>query len=478
MRLFPDERGDQIRGCCLRHNERSFARELSQLFPCAPTVKHAELLIHARWVIPVEPAKAVLEHHSLAVDAGRIVALLPTAEAKTSIQARTTITLDRHALLPGLVNAHTHAAMTLFRGLADDLALMDWLQNHVWPAESKWVTPEFCADGVELACAEMLRGGVTLCNDMYFFPDVSARVAARVGMRASVGMILLDFPSVWAQNPDEYLRKGLQVRDKWRAHPLVSTIFAPHAPYTVSDEPLKKLREYADEMDVPVHMHVHETAFEVESALKDHGERPLTRLDRLGLLNPGFMAVHMTQLTEAEIGLCAERGINVVHCPESNLKLASGFCPVAALQKAGVNVALGTDGAASNNDLDLMGEMKTAALLAKAVAGDAAALPAHVALHMATLGGAKALGLGEVTGSLAIGKWADLCAIELGQLETQPLYHAISQLVYSAHRAQVSDVWVAGQRLLQDRRLTTIDETALAHRVAGWNTRISGTITV
>ncbi|MGH8529215.1 MAG: TRZ/ATZ family hydrolase [Nevskiales bacterium] len=439
-------------------------------------MKQVELLIQARWVIPVEPAKAVLEHHSLAVDAGRIVALLPTAEAKASFQPKAAINLERHALLPGFVNAHTHAAMTLFRGLADDLALMDWLQNHVWPAEGKWVTPEFCADGVELACAEMLRGGVTLCNDMYFFPDVSTRVAARVGMRATVGMILLDFPSAWAQTPEEYLRKGLQVRDHWRGHPLINTIFAPHAPYTVSDEPLKKLREYADEMDVPVHMHVHETAFEVESAQKDHGERPLARLDKLGLLNPGFIAVHMTQLSEAEIALCAGRGINIVHCPESNLKLASGFCPVAALQKAGVNVALGTDGAASNNDLDLMGEMKTAALLGKAVAGDAAALPAHTALHMATLAGAKALGLGEVTGSLVAGKWADLCAIELGQLETQPLYHAISQLVYSADRAQVSDVWVAGQRLLDNRRLTTIDETDLARRVADWNGRIAGTI--
>ncbi len=439
-------------------------------------MRQVELLIHARWVIPVEPAKTVLEHHSLVVDAGRILALLPTAEAKASFQPRTTVNLERHALLPGFVNTHTHAAMTLFRGLADDLALMDWLQNHVWPAEAKWVTPEFCADGVELACAEMLRGGVTLCNDMYFFPDVSARVMARVGMRASIGMILLDFPSVWAQGPEEYLRKGLEVRDNWRAHPLVSTIFAPHAPYTVSDQPLMKLREYADEMDLPVHMHVHETAFEVESAQKERGERPLARLDKLGLLNPGFIAVHMTQLTEAEIGLCAERGINIVHCPESNLKLASGFCPVAALQKAGVNVALGTDGAASNNDLDLMGEMKTAALLGKAVAGDAAALPAHTALHMATLAGARALGLSEVTGSLLPGKWADLCAIELSQLETQPLYHAISQLVYSADRAQVSDVWAAGQRLLDNRRLTTIDETDLARRVADWNGRISGTI--
>ena len=437
-------------------------------------MKQVELLIHARWVVPVEPANTVLEQHSLAVDAGRIVALLPTAEAKASFQPKTTVTLARHALLPGFVNAHTHAAMTLFRGLADDLALMDWLQNHVWPAEGKWVTPEFCADGVELACAEMLRAGITLFNDMYFFPDATARVASRAGLRAAVGMILLDFPSAWARDADEYLRKGLALRDSWRGNPLISTIFAPHAPYTVSDEPLTKLRIYADEMELPVHMHVHETAFEVASAEKERGARPLARLDRLGLLKPEFVAVHMTQLSEAEIALCAERGLSVVHCPESNLKLASGFCPVAALIKAGVNVALGTDGAASNNDLDLMGEMKTAALLGKAVAGDAAALPAHKALEMATLAGAKALGLGELTGSLKPGKSADLCALELERLETQPLYHAISQLVYCAHREQVSDVWVAGQRLLDSRRLTTIDEAALMQRVAGWNRRIAG----
>ncbi len=436
-------------------------------------MRQVELLIHARWVVPVEPAKTVLEQHSLAVEAGRILALLPTAEAHKSFRAKDNVTLDRHALIPGLVNAHTHAAMALFRGLADDLPLMDWLQNHVWPAESRWVSPEFCADGVELACAEMLRGGVTLCNDMYFFPDVTARVAARTGMRAAVGLILLDFPTVWAQSPDEYLHKGLAVRDSWRSHPLISTVFAPHAPYTVSDEPLARLRVYADEMELPVHMHVHETVFEVESAQKERGERPLARLDRLGLLSPSFLAVHMTQLTEAEIALCAERGLNVIHCPESNLKLASGFCPVDRLAKAGINVALGTDGAASNNNLDLLGEMQTAALLAKAVANDAAALPAPAALHMATLAGAQALGLGEVTGSLVAGKWADLCALELDALETRPVYNVISQLVYAAQRAQVSDVWVAGQRLLENRRLTTIDETVLSHRVTGWNTRIA-----
>jgi 5-methylthioadenosine/S-adenosylhomocysteine deaminase len=302
---------------------------------------------------------------------------------------------------------------------------MQWVQDNIWPAEGRHVSAAFCRDGVQLAAAEMLRGGVTCINDMYFFPDVTAQVAAGIGMRASIGLILLDFPSVWAQGPDEYLDKGAAVHDTWRSHPLIRTMFAPHAPYTVSDGPLERVRVLADELDIPIHMHVHETAFEVEQAASQTGKRPLARLRDLGLLTPNLLAVHMTQLTDDEIRLCAETGVQVAHCPESNLKLASGFCPVARLLEAGVNVALGTDGAASNNDLDLLGEMRTAALVGKAVAGNASALPAHTALRMATLNGARALGLGDEIGSLEKNKWADLCAIELDTLETQPLYNAI-----------------------------------------------------
>ncbi|HXG27733.1 MAG TPA: TRZ/ATZ family hydrolase [Nevskiales bacterium] len=432
-----------------------------------------DCLIHARWIVPVEPDGAVLDHHSLAIRGGRIVGLAPHTEAEKLYPAAETVELPRHALLPGLVNAHTHAAMSLMRGLADDLPLMDWLQGHIWPAEAKHVSVEFCRDGVQLAVAEMLKGGITCFNDMYFFPDVSAQVAAAAGMRACVGLILLDFPSVWAQGPDEYLDKAAAVHDAWRGHPLVRTAFGPHAPYTVSDGPLARMRVLADELDIPIQMHVHETAFEVEQAQAQAGRRPLARLHALGLLSPALMAVHMTQLTDDEIRLCADSGVNVVHCPESNLKLASGFCPVGKLLAAGVNVALGTDGAASNNDLDLLGEMRTAALLAKAVAGDASALPAHTALRMATLNGARALGLAEEIGSLEVNKWADLCAIELGGIETEPLYHVLSQLVYAASRHQVSDVWVAGRRLLHERRLTTLDETALLARAREWQARIA-----
>ncbi len=429
-----------------------------------------DTLIKARWIIPVEPETAILEDHALAVRDGRILALLPAAQADT-FQAEETVDLPDHALIPGLINAHTHAPMTLLRGLADDLPLMAWLNDHIWPAETRWVGPDFVRDGARLAMAEMLRGGITCFNDMYFFSDVIARAAREAGMRACVGLITIDFPSAWADGPDEYLAKGLALHDELRHDPLVSAAFAPHAPYTVADSPLERIRALADQLDLPVHMHVHETAFEVQEAERT-GARPLARLDRLGLLNPNLLAVHMTQLTDPEIERLAGAGVSVAHCPESNLKLASGFCPVAALDRAGVNVALGTDGAASNNDLDLFGEMRSAALLAKAVAGDAAALPAHRMLRMATLNGARALKLDTVTGSLIPGKWADLTAVDLGALETQPVYNPMSHLVYAAARQQVSDVWVAGRRLLRNRALTTLDADDIVSRARTWQSRI------
>ena len=430
-----------------------------------------DILIHARWVIPVEP-DACLDGHSLALRDGRIVAIVPRAEAESRFAAREIVELPTHALLPGLINAHTHAAMSLFRGLADDLPLMDWLQNHIWPAEGKHVSPDFVRDGVRLSVAEMLRSGTTCFSDMYFYPEDTAQVVHEAGIRACVGMIMIDFPTGYAGSPEEYLDKGLTLHDRWRNHPLVHTSFAPHAPYTVSDAPLEKIRTVNNELNRPVHMHVHETAHEVDEAVARTGERPLQRLERLDLLNPNLVAVHMTQLTPAEIARVAASGAHVVHCPESNLKLASGFCPVAALLAAGVNVALGTDGAASNNDLDMLGELKSAALLAKAVSGDATALGAHRALRLATLNGARALGLEAETGSLVPGKSADLIAIDLHRPATQPVYDPASQVVYAAGREQVTDVWVAGKRLLSGGRLTTLDEEEILRRAELWRSRI------
>jgi len=435
-------------------------------------VETIDTLIHARWIIPVEPDDTVLDQHSLAIQHGHILEVLPTADAVRRYQSPNTFTLATHAVIPGLINAHTHAAMTLFRGLADDLPLMDWLQKHIWPAEAKWVSPEFVRDGVQLAVAEMLRGGTTCFNDMYFFPETTAQVAHESGIRAVVGMILLDFPTAYAQSPEEYLDKGLRLHDDWRHEPLITTAFAPHAPYSVSDAPLQKIRTLNSELNLPLHMHVHETAHEVEEQVSRTGQRPLARLDALELLDPNFVAVHMTQLTEAEITRLAEVHGHVVHCPESNLKLASGFCPVHNLMSAGVNVALGTDGAASNNDLDMLGELRTAALLAKAVSGNATALPAHTALRMATLNGARALGLDGETGSLRAGKAADVVALNLSGLASQPVYHPVSQVVYTATRDQVSHVWVQGHLKVQNGQLIDLDPSRLLEKAAAWQERL------
>ena len=435
-------------------------------------MEHIDTLLHARWIIPVRPANAALAHHTLAVHRGRIVACLPTAAARDRFTANHDLTLRQHALIPGLVNAHTHAAMTLFRGLADDKALMDWLQNHMWPAEQTHVNHAFVRDGARLAIAEMLLGGTTTFNDMYFFPDAVAQVARDIGMRAAVGLIMVDFPSAWAQTPEDYLRLGLELHDQIRDEPLISAAFAPHAPYTVSDEPLQRIRTLADELQLPIHMHVHETAHEVRAAVADHGERPLDRLHRLGLLSPSLLAVHMTQLTPADIDLTANTGAHVIHCPESNLKLASGQCPIHTLRQAGINVALGTDGAASNNDLDMLSETRSAALLAKAAAADPTALPAAAALEMATLGGARALGLDDAIGSLEIGKAADIAAVDLAAPATTPVYDPIAQIVYAAGRDQISHVWVAGVRQVDQGQLTRINLPDALAAANAWAERI------
>ncbi|HEY1075924.1 MAG TPA: TRZ/ATZ family hydrolase [Fontimonas sp.] len=431
-----------------------------------------DLLVAPRWLVPIEPSGLALSAHALIVDGGRIVDVLPRAEAGQKYAPRETLELDRHAVMPGLVNVHTHAAMSLLRGIADDLPLMDWLQNHIWPAEGAHVGRRYCEDGARLAFAEMIRGGTTCVNDMYFFPDATAAVAEQVGLRVTIGLIVLDFPTAWAANADEYIHKGLELNDALKHKPLLRTIFAPHAPYTVSDAPLTKIRQYANELGIGIHMHVHETADEVAMAVEATGKRPLQRLMELDLLGPDFIAVHMTQLTDTEIALVAQTGAHVAHCPESNLKLASGFAPIGRLLAAGANVGLGTDGAASNNDLDLLGEMRTAALLAKAVAGDAKTLNAAEALQMATLGGARALGLDAEIGSLRPGKSADFIAIDLSAAATQPVHNVLSQLAYAAGRDQVTDVFVAGRALMRARQLLTIDEPETLAQADAWRQKM------
>ena len=425
-------------------------------------------LIRPRWVVPVEPAGTVLEHHAVAVSGDRIDALLPAAEIESRYPGAEVVDLDEHVLIPGLVNAHTHAAMSLMRGLADDRALAPWLSEHIWPAEARHVSAEFVKDGTLLACAEMLRGGITCFNDMYFFPEAALEAALEAGMRAALGMIVIEFPSAYASDPDDYLQKGLALRDRWREQPLLSFCLAPHAPYTVSDATFRNLATMLGELDVPLHIHLHETEEEITRSLAEHGVRPLERLRRLGLLGPGLIAVHGVHLAPDEIEVLARHGSSVVHCPSSNLKLASGFAPVAQLLAAGVNVALGTDGAASNNRLDLMQEMRLAALLAKAVARDAEAMPAHLALRCATLGGAIALGLERRIGSIVPGKLADLVAVRLHGPELTPCFDPVSHLVYAAGREHVSDVWVAGKQQLQARELLNPPMSGLDTRYQLW----------
>ena len=430
-----------------------------------------DLLLLPSWLVPVEPAGVVLHDHGLGVRDGRIVLIAPRAEALRQPATRV-LELPGRLLTPGLINAHGHAAMTLFRGLADDLPLMTWLQEHIWPAEGQWVSEDFVRDGTELAIAEQIKGGISCFADIYFYPEVASGCVHDSGIRAQISIPVLDFPIPGARDASEALRKGLGLFDDLKHHPRLSVAFGPHAPYTVSDDKLENIRMLAEELDAGIHMHVHETAFEVQQSLSQYGERPLARLQRLGLLGPRFQAVHMTQIDDEDLQLLVTSNSSVIHCPESNLKLASGFCPVEKLWQAGVNVAIGTDGAASNNDLDLLGETRTAALLAKAVAGSATALNAHGALRLATLNGARALGLEQETGSLQLGKLADLCVFDLSGLAQQPVYDPVSQLIYSSGRQCVEHLWVGGKQLLDGGQLTRMDEQQIIVKARAWGEKI------
>tara|TARA_R110001592_G_scaffold65634_5_gene201326 strand:- start:85650 stop:87011 length:1362 start_codon:yes stop_codon:yes gene_type:complete len=436
-----------------------------------PLPERIDLLILPSWIVPVVPTGTVLEEHALAVHEGRILGIITRAQAN-SIHATERRELPGHVLIPGLINAHGHAAMSLFRGLADDLPLMSWLQDHIWPAEARWVNQDFVRLGTRLAIAEMLRGGTTCFADMYFYPDVAAEVAIEAGIRAQLAFPVIDNPIPGARDSTEAITKGLRLRDEVKHNALISVAFGPHSPYTVGDTTLSNVRMLADELDMPVHMHVHETAGEVSDALAQSGQRPLQRLHSLGLLSPRLQAVHMTQINDEDLRLLGDHGVSVIHCPESNMKLASGICPVQRLIDSGINVALGTDGAASNNDLDMFGEMRTASLLAKSSTGSSTALSAHQALHVATMGGALALGMSEETGSLEVGKSADIVAIDLSGLVHQPVYHPVSQLLYTCNASQVSHVWVAGREKVSAGRLTLPDQDGLLQAVTQWSQQI------
>ena len=440
-------------------------------------MRHCDTLIVPRWVVPGEPTNVVLEDHAVALCDGRIEAVLPRDEALAGYQASVRVERPGHALIPGLINCHTHAAMTLFRGLADDLPLETWLRQRIWPAEKRWVSAEMVRDGTRLAVAEMLRGGTTCFGDQYFFPEIVAETAADLSMRAVVATPVVDFPTAWARTTAEYLHKATDlVHDPYAGHPLITTAFAPHSTFALADDSLTALRTLADQLDLRVQIHLHESAAEIEASLRQTGRRPFERLVEAGLVNRSLLAVHAVHLDAAEVARCAERGVSIAHCPKSNLKLASGIAPIAAYDAAGITVGLGTDGAASNNMLDLFSEMRAAALLGKARAGDATALGAADVLHMATLGSARALGLEETTGSIEAGKLADLVCVDMERPNTQPVYDVISHLVYAAHSTQVSDVWIGGRHQLDNGAFAHMDIDDIMARSNEWRARIAASL--
>jgi 5-methylthioadenosine/S-adenosylhomocysteine deaminase len=429
-------------------------------------------IIHAKWLISCEQNNQVLEDHALVIQDGIIKDILPSKEAPQKYPTATTQDYKTHAIMPGFVNSHTHVAMNLFRGLADDLALMDWLNHHIWPAEKAWVSQEFVYDASLLAMAEMIRSGTTCFNDMYFFLQATAKAADVAGIRANIGITVIGFPTAWAKTSDEYIAKGLAFHDEYKNHARIYTTFAPHAIYTETEDTLIKIRDLAETYNFKINMHIQETADEVNQSLAQFKLRPLRRLHNMGLVSPRLIAVHMTQIDAEDLEIIGAQKPNIVHCPESNMKLASGSCPVDTLQKMGINVALGTDGAASNNDLNMLGEMRSAAFLSKLTTKNPATLPTHNVLQMATLNGAKALGLDHVIGSLTVGKAADFIAINLDEIETLPVYHPASHVIYAASRNQVTDVWVAGKQLMQDRELLTLNEKEIKAKAKYWQDKI------
>lgn len=445
---------------------------MNKQFDATPQRQTIDTLITPKWMVTLNAQDEVLEGYSLAIHEHQILAILPAVEAGKRFHPHNQVNLPEHALLPGLINAHGHSAMSLFKGMADDLALMDWLTNHIWPAESAFVSEEFVRDGTLLAIAEMVKTGTTFFSDMYFYPNIAAEVANQQKIRTQICFPILDFPTAWASGPDEYIHKGLEVLSQYKNNRYVKVAFGPHAPYTVSDAPLSKILTLAEQLDSKIQIHLHETAFEVQEAIQKSGKRPLARLKELGLVSPNLQCVHMTQIEEEDLHTLSEAGAHVIHCPESNLKLASGFCPVHTLMQRGINVALGTDGSSSNNNLDMFEEMRTAALLAKAVSGDASALCARDALKMATINGARAIGVEQFTGTLEVGKWADLIAVDLGQIEHQPVYDPVSHLVYCASGKDVTHSWIGGKQHLKDRQLTMIDSIHLAQKARHWAERI------
>ncbi|MDI1299487.1 TRZ/ATZ family hydrolase [Methylotenera sp.] len=434
--------------------------------------KQVDLVIEARWLCPIVPKNTLLEYQSVVIQSGTIIDICATSSASELYQANEVVQLVEHILIPGLINLHTHAAMSLMRGVADDLPLMTWLNEHIWPAEQAILSEQYVQDATLLACAEMLSGGITCFNDMYFYPRATSVAASQAGIRANLGLVVLEFPTAYATDAADYLQKGFDAHDSWRGNPLISTCIAPHAPYTVSNQTFETVLTYAEQLGLGIHTHLHETRDEIAQSHAQFGLRPLQRLAELGLLGPNFLAAHGVHLLDGEIAMLAEFGCHIAHCPSSNLKLASGIAPISKLLAKGVNVGLGSDGAASNNRLDIFAEMRLSALLAKGLSEDATVIPAHQALEMATINAAKAMGLEDKVGSIEIGKLADLTAVKLSEPIINPCYDPISHLVYTCGREHVSHTWVAGELRYSNGLYANIEPLELKEIINTWQPKL------
>lgn len=434
--------------------------------------KKIDCIVHAEHILTMDKDLTVIHDGGVAVDKGKILAVGLYAGIAAEYESAVIVGGRARVIIPGLINTHTHAAMVSFRGLADDLPLKVWLEKHIWPAETRWLGPEFISDAIELACLEMLKAGVTTYSDMYFFGDSAGKATKRLGMRAVLGSGILDFPTAAAKTADEYLEKAEAFSLDWRGDELITTSIAPHALYTCSKETLKKAKALSEKLSLPMHIHLSETEWEVKEIISRHGKRPVEYLEDIGFLDDSVLAAHCVWVDDREIDLLAERRTGVSHCIESNLKLASGIAPVVRMLNSGVKVTFGTDGAASNNDLNIISEMSTAAKVHKAVSGDTTALDSRTALLMATRWGAEAIGLGSITGSLEPGKYADLVVINLDKPHLTPVYDIYSHITYSAMASDVETVIVNGRVVLNDRELKTGDEDSILRRARAWGEKI------
>ena len=434
--------------------------------------KNASIIISASWIFTSNSEGQLLSDYSIVIENNKIIDLVHQSKVFDEYDADEVYQLTDHILIPGLINTHTHAAMSLFKGFADDLPLKDWLNNYIWPAEKKFVNSSFVKDGSILALSEMIKAGVTTFNDMYFYPDATAEASIELGIRSNIGLVVLDFPTNYAADPEDYLLKGFEFRDKWRNEDLITTSIAPHAPYSVSDEAFGLINTYSEELGIDIHIHLHETQWEIEDSVKRYGITPVQRLNNLGIISPSLIAAHCVYLNDQDMAILAKNKVSIVHNPSSNMKLGSGIADVAKMLKQNLNVSLGTDSSASNNRLDIMEEMRIASLLLKGTTKSPELLPATQAIKMATINGAKALGLESMIGSIEKNKIADLVAIDLNSIENQPIYNPLSTLVYSSTKSDVSYVWINGKVKLKEKKLVNVDEEKIMQTAKIWQTKI------